>query len=226
MSLAADFEESSIRVQLLADVRRVFEAENEDRIFSSELATRLTALAGGDEEAGPWAAYGRDCKPITQRQVARLLSEFLIFPRTVRDEAQRAKGYLLEQFEDAFDRYLAPISLPPPDRSVQTGQTIDINDLSPKQSVTPGALVTDQNASKSLKENKGHGSTDRTPPKREKGTFRHICPQCRGEPDGTEEFCAFGDEAIWLHRRCQQAYAARPLIRSDDDRPRGANQNE
>jgi hypothetical protein len=122
--------ESSTKIKLLADIRKVL--GNEDRIISSELAIKLAELAGADEEAGPWQAFGKNGKPITQRQIAKLLSEFSIFPRTIRPDQKTARGYHREQFEDAFDRYLPP---PPPPSDASTAtlpsprQTSDVKDL-------------------------------------------------------------------------------------------------
>ena len=50
---------------------------------------------------------------MTPTQLARLLKPFSVSSRTVRLEGQGlSKGYLLEDFADAFERYLPPL---PPD---------------------------------------------------------------------------------------------------------------
>src|SRR5437588_712897 len=64
-------------------------------------------------EERPWAEW-RKGKPITPPQLASLLKPFGIEPRTIRfgeGGKSSAKGYLREQFEDAFARYL-PASSP------------------------------------------------------------------------------------------------------------------
>ena len=114
LSLSQDVDEGSFRTKLLADIRKTFDLEEEDRFASAVLAAKLAELAGADLDAGPWGAFGKSGKPITQRQIAKLLSDYSIFPRTIRIEGETPKGYLREQFEDAFERYLSSISPPPP----------------------------------------------------------------------------------------------------------------
>ena len=38
--------------------------------------------------------------------------------------------------------------------------------------------------------------------------MQHVCAQCGEPPDGREQFCTIGDEAVWLHPECQRAYVA------------------
>ena len=113
LALTQDLDEGSIRVLVLADIQKLFGEDKTDRMSSAALAARLGELAGGDDEAGPWLTYGKAAKPISQRQIAKLLSEFYIYPRDIRlpNEKNVLKGYLLEQFKDAFERYLSPFPL-------------------------------------------------------------------------------------------------------------------
>jgi Protein of unknown function (DUF3631) len=203
LGLTQDLDEGSIRTTLLADIRKVF-SEEEDRVASAELAAKLVELAGADEEAGPWLAFGKGGKPITQRQIAKLLSEFSIFPRTIRtDQKTTPKGYLLEQFEDAFERYL--ISAAPPVLSATAAQTNDIKDLGQKLSARLGLSVADGYDPNVVKDKHCGGVADQTPPRPERG----MCAQCRAPSDGTEQFCAVGDEIVWLHSECQRFYVKR-----------------
>jgi putative DNA primase/helicase len=206
LSLTQDLDEGSIRTKLLDDIRKVFSVDGEDRASSAELAAKLVEFAEADEDAGPWLTFGKNGKPITQRHIAKLLSEFSIFPRTIRiDQRPMAKGYLREQFEDAFERYLSPVSGHPPVLSVTPLQISDLNDLGPKRSVTPGLFVTDENAHNVLNDKHCDAVTDKTPPRPETG----VCAQCRAPSDGTEQFCAIGDETVWLHSECQRFYVKR-----------------
>lgn len=52
-----------------------------------------------------WATHNRG-KPITPRQLAKLLSGYGIKPKTVRFGNSTPKGYERSQFDDAFARYL------------------------------------------------------------------------------------------------------------------------
>jgi hypothetical protein len=103
-------DDESAGVRLLADVRAIFAAKGTDRVSSATLATELHEL-----EESPWSEwYG---KPITQHGIAKLLKHFEIRPRSVRlDDETTPKGYRLEQFEDAFSRYL-------PEKNATTPQT-------------------------------------------------------------------------------------------------------
>lgn len=89
-------------VELLADIRNIFAERGTDRIAS---ATLIEALTGLDER--PWADF-RDGEPITPKNVAELLSPFGMRSKSIRIEDETPKGYLREQFEDAFERYLPP----------------------------------------------------------------------------------------------------------------------
>lgn len=84
--------------ELLRDVRDVFAGRR--RINSIELVAELIQ----DEEKG-WATYNRG-KPITPRQLSKLLGVYGIGPKTVRTGPRTTKGYEREQFEDVFRRYL------------------------------------------------------------------------------------------------------------------------
>jgi len=93
-------EDADFGVQLLADVRAVFEALDTDRLASKVLIAELTQMS-----ERPWLAFDRG-KPITVRQLARLLKPFDVGSRQLRIEGQNVHGYSCEDFEDAFSRYL------------------------------------------------------------------------------------------------------------------------
>ena len=70
-------------------------------------AALVEALA--EMDGRPWAEFGRNEKPITQNKLARLLKPLKIVPDSIRiDEKRTPKGYYLNQFEEAFSRYLDP----------------------------------------------------------------------------------------------------------------------
>lgn len=92
----------SIGVELLSDIREIFEIKRTDKITSIELIRSLCL----DEEK-PWATYNRGLA-IKPRQVASRLREFAIISNTIRIGEMTAKGYLKSQFIDAFARYLTP----------------------------------------------------------------------------------------------------------------------
>jgi hypothetical protein len=94
----------STQAQLLIDIRTAF--GNAETIFTESL---LLYLNGLDES--PWGARRRG-EGLDSRGLARALRPFKIRPRTVRVDEESKKGYHVDQFEDAFARYL------PPSRSV------------------------------------------------------------------------------------------------------------
>jgi len=55
----------------------------------------------------PWPEAWRG-KPITERWLAQKLADFGIHSKTLRIGEERAKGYELADFKDAFERYLRP----------------------------------------------------------------------------------------------------------------------
>jgi putative DNA primase/helicase len=97
---ALDANDASVSVRLLADIKAILEEQRTDRIASA----RLVGLLGIMEDR-PWPEW-KGGKPLTQNGLARLLRSFGICPDTIRIGETTAKGYLLSQFKDAFDRYL------------------------------------------------------------------------------------------------------------------------
>jgi len=95
-------QEESVGVRLLGDIRSVFPEHATDNKLPS--MTLVDALA--EKEESPWAEW-RAGSPLTQAQLARLLAPHGIRPRTIRlPNGQTPKGYHLDQFADAFARYL------------------------------------------------------------------------------------------------------------------------
>lgn len=101
-------EDPSEGVMLLADIRPLFIERGVDRLDTKSL---LHALCKDEER--PWCEYDRGAG-ITDRQLARLLKMFAIRPNSIRmPDDKTPKGYMLEWFQDAFDRYLRPNSADP-----------------------------------------------------------------------------------------------------------------
>lgn len=133
-------EGGSVGNELLADIREVFELKKLSKISTADL---IAALCDDDEKS--WSTYNRG-KPINPRQVAKRLREYGIASKTVRIGYNTAKGFELEQFVEAFARYLASS----PSASVTRSQpSVDggahVTDLSERygneeKSVTPNSL--------------------------------------------------------------------------------------
>lgn len=105
VTLSADLSDDSHAAVLLADLRTLFDTAKTDRLASTEIVAALTAM-----EDRPWPEW-RDGRPLTPRQLAKLLEPFGIRPGARREGGAVFKGYLLESFDDAFARYLAPPSV-------------------------------------------------------------------------------------------------------------------
>ena len=105
-------EDASFGTQLLADLCELFSEREVDRLTSAEIVDTLTT-----REDRPWPEYKRG-KPLSKRQLARLLSRYGIQPRRVRVGQETPRGYILDDFGEAFARYL-PI---PPSQSATAPQ--------------------------------------------------------------------------------------------------------
>jgi putative DNA primase/helicase len=90
--------DSSIGVQLLADIRAAFAARGTDRLSTKNLIDLLA-----EDEERPWATY---CKG--DRKLAGLLGKYGVISDTIRIGDRTIKGYMLAHFADAFGRYLDP----------------------------------------------------------------------------------------------------------------------
>jgi putative DNA primase/helicase len=122
----------SARVQLLADLRALFEAASSGVLFTKEI---LADLVKRDDR--PWSEW-KNGKPITGRQIAALLKPLGITTnQTVRRGIDHDKGYRRKDMEDAFERYL------PASQSVTRGQVADSAAFTDFLSVTRENDVTD-----------------------------------------------------------------------------------
>jgi hypothetical protein len=100
LSQAQNADDAGIEIQMLVDIRSIFDRADPDVISSARLAESLIAL-----EERPWGDWRRG-SPMTTRSLAKLLRPFGIRPRTVRLGDSTLKGYRVDQFRDAWRRYL------------------------------------------------------------------------------------------------------------------------
>lgn len=109
LALSGESEQAqSSGVELLADIRHVFERQAVKRISMADL---LAALLDDDE--APWATWNRG-RQMTLRQLGKKLAEFGIRSQPVKIDYTTTKGYKVEQFADAFERYLSSPATPVP----------------------------------------------------------------------------------------------------------------
>jgi Protein of unknown function (DUF3631)/Toprim domain len=97
----------SIGVQLLRDLRTIFNEHGADRLSTQLLLTEL----GGIEES-PWAVIRRG-EPLDARGLAQRLKKYGINPDVQRSDGQVLRGYTRGQLSDAWERYLEPLGESP-----------------------------------------------------------------------------------------------------------------
>jgi hypothetical protein len=102
-SAKGDDAETDIELALLAAIRDVFETEDTDRIWTGQLLEKLN-----EPEEAAWHNWneGHGLRP---RELANKLRPYRLKSRDVWIENTTRRGYLREDFDDAFSRYL-PIS--------------------------------------------------------------------------------------------------------------------
>jgi putative DNA primase/helicase len=103
----------STGTELLADIQEVFEHKKLTKISTADL---IAALCDDDEKV--WATYNRG-RPVSPRQIAKRLADFGIKSKNVRIGCDVPKGFDIEQFQEAFARYLST----PPESPLHPLQT-------------------------------------------------------------------------------------------------------
>lgn len=168
-------ESPSIGAELLEDVKAVFDVKAAIKIFSAELLEALVA----DEEA-PWATWNRG-KPMTPRQLSAKLADFGVKSTTVRSGFDVKKGYHLEQFADAFSRYL---SADTPSASVTPLQPRNDGVSSVTNESYTAASGTGKVTRKAMDAAACNGVTDKTP--LQHGGAEQVAPPAFDESDVEE----------------------------------------
>jgi hypothetical protein len=100
VNLTARAHEHSPIGALLLDILILFTHRNSDRLFSRDLVASLNFRLDR-----PWAE-ARKGKPITELWLAQQLRRYGIRPRSIRIGDATGKGYLYEDFKEAFKRYI------------------------------------------------------------------------------------------------------------------------
>src|SRR4030095_1798697 len=111
-----DLDDEASGVLLLEDFHQLFTAGQKERLASADVVSALHQL-----EERPWSEWGRQAKPITAPQVARLLAPFGITSKNIRIGADTPKGYEREDFVDAWTRYVPLLSATAPHMSNGAG---------------------------------------------------------------------------------------------------------
>jgi putative DNA primase/helicase len=113
-------DETSVGVMLLTDLQELFRESEGKPLPTEEI---LKSLATMDER--PWPEWKKG-KPITARQLAKLLKPFGVTSKNVRFGDKIPKGYELSDCQEAFARYIASNPLHP----LQDNKNNDLGPLS------------------------------------------------------------------------------------------------
>lgn len=144
---------------LLEDIARVFEERDGGRIASAELVAALVA-----REDRPWPEW-RHGQALTTRQLAKLLEPFEIRPRVIWQGVKSSRGYMREDFDDAFARYLPAPSVRASEPTHSAGLRV-IETVRPRQPLTDetGANASNGAASYALTASAGEAERGRMKP--------------------------------------------------------------
>ena len=144
----AESGDEGIRIQLLTDLRVIFQEDSRSGWGSTELIQKLCERF----EDHPWPTYSKG-KWITTRQLATLLKPFKIKSKVERRLGSK-RGYMTDAFKDSFKRYLPvtakdiPSPPDPPSVCVTPLQPLHSNSSSYFPSVTTGDHVTQEKTPK------------------------------------------------------------------------------
>ena len=90
------------QVQVLRDIRDLFLLNNQPE----RLPTRDVLSYLRDLEDRPWSRWGTN----SRNQLSNLLRPFGIFSRDIKVDGASLKGYRLQDFQDAWERYAGPVA--------------------------------------------------------------------------------------------------------------------
>jgi putative DNA primase/helicase len=194
-------ESESTGPMLLGDIAAVFNEKNINRLASADMCEALVAMEGK-----PWAEWragkGASPKPLTPNQLARLLKPFgIVTNLTIRVGTKTAKGYQRTQFQEVWERYLAPQTAQGVYERSQGNKPIAASTSNPFHKVTPECDVTFQKCEKPLRPSDCYRVTDQNGDEAAEGR----------EADEFEERAAFLEFDGGLNREEAEAIARAEL---------------
>src|SRR5262249_31162294 len=98
---------AAIEIELLRDIKAVFDADD-----AAEISTKALIAALGAVDERRWATYAKGGKPISDRHIFRIVGEYRIKSDDVRPIGVHAKAYQRERFIDVWAGYLPQPSPP------------------------------------------------------------------------------------------------------------------
>jgi hypothetical protein len=187
--------DEALGVWLLRDIRDVFKEEGIDRLSSVSLAASLSEI-----ETSPWGDIRG--KALDARALARRLKRFEIGPRTVRfHDETTSKGYHLEQFEDAFSRYLGDFERHTVTTRMDKGFEAD----------SQPSHVTDEKSRKPASANGCDDVTANTPVEAERGVRSR---PLLGDDGFAQHLLDALGRGLMTEREAEQAFKAHEFVRS------------
>ncbi len=112
-ALSKYVEDDSVKIQLLQDIKSVFEKQAIDKITTSDLLKGLKFF-----EESPWGDWSHG-NGLNARHLAGLLKPFGIEPKVIRIGDKTPRGYEYQDFQDTFEAYLPSM---PIDKTQQVQQ--------------------------------------------------------------------------------------------------------
>jgi len=195
-AVLAPRETQSTGTLLLADIRSAFDDKKADRLPSEEICEALVTIEGR-----PWAEFGKARKPISKNQLARLLNDFHIRPDNIRVGTRVPKGYLRQQFEGAWQRYLTPEGVPEP---LQRDTLTAAGTSEPFPNATPRLDVADEKCEKPP----SNGHCSGVAVQKQDKPLARVCAQCGGGDDGQLLAHGKAGDGIWLHPECVRFFGS------------------
>jgi hypothetical protein len=214
---AARDAEPSLGIKLLADLKTLFDASTLDAMPTEVILSRLTELP-----ESPWGDLGG--KPINDRKLGRRLREYGVKSRAIRVGDKTPRGYLREDLQDAWLRYLPALDAAEAQQAQQAQQGLGTGGSSQENvaeteenerngSATSATDVADSKRNSPSERNgnnptKSSAVADVVDVALVPGIRRddRTCAQCNadGEPlvrvDGI-------DPPVWLHPECRPFWA-------------------
>jgi len=159
MALTESDGDESAAAMVLEDIHTLFRERGANRFASADIVDALAKM-----EERPWPEW-RQGKPITQRQLARLLAPFGIKPKLIKFSSDSARGYKFDQFADSFTRYISDVDpllryQSSNDRASSDSESVTEPITVTDRSVTVTEKVTDEFSLKASESAKGNGVTD------------------------------------------------------------------
>ena len=148
-------DEPSIQVMLLEDIQQTFADSGRQQFPSEHLVEALVGLPDR-----PWCEW-KHGHPMTVNSLAKLLKNYSIKPKQVRQGDARFRCYELKSFADSFSRYLSSSSQTP-DSSRDTVTMASDKAISDFRPVTNNEAVTGANDLKPIQDKVRHGVTGQT----------------------------------------------------------------